>query len=855
LFLQDGQSRVVDVNRRGCESLGYTREELIGMTPLDFDSVITSDGVEACLARLSAGETIVFDSRHRRKDGTEFPVEIRTSPLSIDGKLHSLALVCDITERKRAEEKLRESEERLELALAASRMGVWDWDIGTNAVFWSPECYDIYGNESFDGRAETFRHMMHPDDVAPLGMEVQRTLHEGTINAWEFRVIGADGQVRWIANCAVVRRDEWGKAVKLIGTARDVTEQKLAKDALVEAQQRLAIILKGADVGIWDWDLATNQIIFSDEWKGQLGYADDEISNHYEEWESRVHPDDLAPALERVKRAIEQCSTDYVSEFRMRHKDGSWCWILSLGSVIAGGDGRPARMLGVHIDITDRKRAEESLQASESRYRSFVDHATDALFLQDCTGRVVDVNQQACVSLGYERDELIGMMPAEFDPELTPGYMDSMLQRLETGETVAFDSRHQRRDGSTFPVEVRLRPFWIKDQRFHIGLVRDITERKRTEQALRDSETRLRTLLENLDNVAVQAYEPDGTITFWNRASELFYGYSAAEALGRDAVALLWANHAREPERRIMAEALRTGKRPGAEEVEVVRRDGTKITVFASCVVHPRAGRQPEFFCFDVDISDRKRAEEELALRQAELLHASRLSTVGQMVAEISHEVAQPLNAIGNFAAASDRILENNVDGQMNTLHEYVRAILDQNQRCITILDRLRDFSRRAPSAHANCHIGQLLHESVKLMSLELRRNNVVVQLQQADALPPVQGDRIQLQQVIVNLLTNARDALQDQDEDRRTISIRAFAEPEAVVFEVEDAGSGLSGDATIHLFDPFFTTKRHGMGIGLSICQSIVKNHGGRIDAFSNPHGGATFRVRLPLSRSKSHD
>jgi PAS domain S-box-containing protein len=728
LLLHDSVGRILDVNRQACENLGYTRAELVGMTPMDFDTAVTSADVNEYLARLAAGETIRFDSWNRRKDGSEFPVEVRVRPLWIDGKLHALSLVGDITERK------------------------------------------------------------------------------------------------------------------------------LAESALLEAQQRLALVLKGADVGAWDWDLTTNQVIFSSEWKGQLGYSDEEILNRYEEWESRVHPDDLAGALERVQHAIEQSPTDYKSEFRMRHKDGSWRWILALGSVIAAADGKPARMLGVHIDITDRKRAEEALQVSESRYRSFVDHATDALFLQDHTGRVVDVNQQACANLGYERDEMIGMMPFEFDPDFTPESTADVLMRLDTGETVTFDSHHQRKDGSAFPVEVRLRPFWSNGQRYHIGLVRDITERKRTEQALRESEARLRTLLENLDRVAVQAYEPDGTITFWNRASELFYGYSAAEAVGQDLVQLLYAEPTREQERRIMSEALRTGQPPAAEEVELVRRDGSKITVLTSRIVHPRAGKQQEFFCFDVDISDRKRAEEELGLRQAELLHASRLSTVGQMVAEISHEVAQPLNAIGNFAAASERILESDGGGQMSTLSEYVRAILDQNQRCITILGRLRDFSRRAPTSQANCDISQLLHDSVDLMSLELRRSHVKVGFELADKLPPVLGDRIQLQQVLVNLLTNARDALQDQQEQRRTITIRGFAEPEAVVLEVEDAGSGFSGDALGHLFEPFFTTKRHGMGIGLSICQSILKEHGGRIEAFTNRQGGATFRVRLPLSRKKGH-
>jgi PAS domain S-box-containing protein len=1109
LFLQDAATRVVDVNRRACESLGYRREELIGMTPLDFDSAITQVDIQANVARLAEGETITIDSRHRRKDGSDFPVEIRVRPLWIDGKLHTLALVCDISERKQAELKLQESQERLQLALAASRMGVWEWDISNDTVYWSPECYDIFRVASFDGRAESFRKHVHPDDLSNLVKDVERAIREHTYSTWEFRIRTADGQERWIANCATVSRDSTGSAQKVIGTARDVTDEKLAAEeireqnailhtilesttdfiymkdcqgryvtvnasaaafigkpvqeiigrtdvelfppevaaeiqsherqlfaeetelryeeaipsggrtmhlstaknvcrdstghliglvgitrditahveaeealrqstillenvveniplavfvkdpkdefrirlwnkaaesifgfkreemmghsaydywppeqanayhaideqvmregravevaeepsctrdgrtmivhtrkmplfdrhgkptlllaiceditarkradeALREAQRRLEFTLKGADVGLWDWDLVTDEVNFSEEWKSQLGYHGDEVANNNTEWESRVHPDDLARARENVQDAIEHRTQEYRSEFRMRHKNGSWRWILSRGAVIDDPRGKPTRMLGVHIDITDRKRTEEALQVSESRYRSFVDHATDALFLQDHTGRVVDVNQQACASLGYSREELIGMLPKDFDPDATSEFSARLLRRLEGGETVAFDSQHKRKDGSTFPVEVRLRPFWINDQRFHIGLVRDITERKRSEQSLRESEARLRTLLENLDKVAVQAYEPDGTITFWNRASEFFYGYSASQALGRDLVELLHAEPTRESERKIMAEALRTGKPPGAEEVEVVRRDGSKITVFASRVVHPRAGRPSEFFCFDVDISDRKRAEEELALRQAELLHASRLSTVGQMVAEISHEVAQPLNAIGNFAAASERILETNGQVQLSTLHEYVRAILDQNQRCITILGRLRDFSRRAPATHTNCDIGQLLHDSVDLMSLELRRNSVKVEFKLSEELPMLQGDRIQLQQVIVNLLTNARDAVDGQPEDRRTIAIRTYSEHEMIVFEVEDAGCGLSGDAIQHLFDPFFTTKRHGMGIGLSICQTIVKDHGGRIEAVSNSLGGATFRVRLPLGGKKGHD
>jgi PAS domain S-box-containing protein len=692
-----------------------------------------------------------------------------------------------------------------------------------------------------------------PPDVAGKIIECERRLiANGTSESFE-ETIPLGGQRRNLFTAKSVCRDASGKVIGIVGITRDVTPHVRAEEALREAQRRLAITLKGADVGIWDWDLATNEVDFSDEWKGQLGYAKSEIAHNHMEWQSRVHPDDLEQALANVRNAVEKKTSEYRSEFRLRHKNGHWRWILSLGSVIDGPDGKPARMLGVHVDITERKQAEQALKASEARYRMFVDHASDAFFLQDRVGRIVDVNTQACTSLGYTREELIGMTPPDFDPDFSAERTADLLSQLEVGKVLAFDSRHRRKDGSEFPVEVRIRPFWEQGQRRQIALVRDITDRKQSEEALRASESRLRTLLENLERVAVQAYEVDGTITFWNRASEIFYGYSAAEALGQDIVELLFGTEIRDAERAIMIEAMHSGASPTAEEIDLLRRDGSKITVFSSRVAHPRSGRPPEFFCFDVDVTERRRAEQELAIRQAELLHASRLTTVGQMVAELSHEVAQPLSAIDNFAAASERILDAASELDLIALREYVGAIVKQSARCAAILERLRDFSRRTSTSRSECDLGELLRDSVELIISELRSHHVTVSIQLDDELPVVWGDRVQLQQVVVNLLTNARDAVQNQPPERRMIFVRARTDEDSLVFEIDDHGYGISAEVAARLFEPFFTTKDHGTGIGLSICQSIVKEHGGQIDASSNREGGATFRVRLPLPERRS--
>jgi two-component system sensor kinase FixL len=292
--------------------------------------------------------------------------------------------------------------------------------------------------------------------------------------------------------------------------------------------------------------------------------------------------------------------------------------------------------------------------------------------------------------------------------------------------------------------------------------------------------------------------------------------------------------------------------------VELVTQGGRRVWVYVSRILHARPGQPPEFFCFDVDVTDRKRAEDELAVRQAELLHAARLSSVGQMVAALSHEVAQPLSAVGNFAAAAGLVLDGPPStAQWEKLREYNQEILRQNERCGAILQRLRDFTRRSAVRRVPCDLNHLLNESVDLIAHELRRSEVRISWQLAELLPSVLVDRIQLQQVVVNLLTNARDAVRDQPPERRAITIRSAADGSvadgpAVQFEVADRGSGLPEGVAQRLFEPFVTTKERGMGIGLSICRTIIRDHGGSIEAAAHPEGGAIFRVRLPAGEER---
>src|SRR4029077_18206491 len=204
-------------------------------------------------------------------------------------------------------------------------------------------------------------------------------------------------------------------------------------------------------------------------------YDPSEMPSNFATLMAILHPDDRE-RVERAMRAYLSSQTrEYKAEFRARRKDGSYRWFLARGVAVRDAEGRAIRFMSSSTDITDLKRAEEALRASEQRFRTFVDHATDAFFLQDDQLVVVDANRQACLSLGYTRDELVGMTPLDFDPDVTPAMLEELGRRLDAGEMVVLESRHRRKDGSVFPVEVRGRPFWEGGRRFVVALARDIT--------------------------------------------------------------------------------------------------------------------------------------------------------------------------------------------------------------------------------------------------------------------------------------------------------------------------------------------------------------------------------------------
>jgi len=340
----------------------------------------------------------------------------------------------------------------------------------------------------------------------------------------------------------------------------------------------------------------------------------------------------------------------------------------------------------------------------------------------------------------------------------------------------------------------------------------------------------------------------DGTITGWNEAAARIFGYSAAEAIGRNIAILYPADRFWEQED--IAQKLLAGEDIAAFETVCCHKDRSEIHVSLSVApILDREGRLIGTTTTAWDISQKKHAEASEAARRNELAHVGRLSAMGEMSAAIAHELNQPLTAVTNYVKAAQRFLDADPpsSAQIRNARDAMEKAADQTIRAGTIIRYLRDFVEKRESEKTPENINQVIREAVALGLVGTAHRNVKVKFDLGARIPRIFIDKIQIQQVLLNLIRNAMEAMEGHERRERFIS-SALIEPRYVELVIRDTGPGFSPEIADRLFHAFATTKEDGLGIGLKICQSLVEAHGGSIKAL--PGGpGAAFQVRLPLS------
>ncbi len=492
----------------------------------------------------------------------------------------------------------------------------------------------------------------------------------------------------------------------------------------------------------------------------------------------------------------------------------------------------------------------EHASGSDDRYRLLFEEAGLGIKWVTPEGHLVEVNRRFCELLGYDRDELLRRRYRDLTHPDDVERDETLFARLLSGEIPSYsmEKRYLHKDGT--PIHVRVTSTLADLGGVHrLSIVQDVRANDMAAQGLREGEARFRTVLETVKDAMV-VIDERGTIETFSPSAERMFGYAASDAIGQN-VKILMPSPYQERHDGYLSHYLETGERRIIGIGRVVtglRKDGTSFPIELSVGEALLEGRRI-FTGFVRDLTARKNAEREVTTLQAELSHVARMSEMGQMGSTLAHELNQPLTAIVNYLQASHRLLQSQPI-PVSRIQEAMEKATAQAERAGQVIRRLREFVQKHEIERRREDINTLVQEAVGLALIGATSAGVVSQIDLDPNVPPAFVDKVQIQQVILNLVRNAIEAM-SQSRDR-VLKIDTRNENGDALVRVTDTGSGLAPSLAKKLFEPFQTTKSTGMGIGLSICRSIVETHGGRIWAEGNPAGGTIFSFTLPSAEAE---
>jgi PAS domain S-box-containing protein len=818
-----------------------------------------------------------------------------------------------ITDRKRAEEELRKSEQRLRLAQEAARIGAFEWDIQADVNTWTPELEAMYGlpRGGFAGTEAAWESLVHPDDRANVVRRVEEAMQTGAPIEVEWRVVWPDGSVHWLAGRAQVFKDGSGKPLRLTGINIDITDRKCAEEALRASEERLRLAQAVARVGTFDWDIQTGVNIWTPELEALYGLPRGGFAKTEAAWENLVHPDDRAGAIRRVEHALETGGTTE-AEWRVVWPDGSVHWLAGRWQVFKDPTGKPLRMTGINMDITERKRAEE-LHASEAALREVRERELAAERAvreasQLWAGQLEQVNEQLKVSAveaqaASEREAIARGAAERREQELETlfGSMrDGVIVYEENGRilktnkavtlffgtdvlglTMAeliqrFDIRYSdeiARAGS--PVAEDRLP----GKRALLGeVVEGARMRARSPAGLRDVLVSASPLYR--DAAAWGALTVFRDVTDYERAVEVARRAEEQLRLSHDAIFVWHLQHGIESWnrgaedlygfasstalRRNPQELLRTRfPRPREEiERELIRRrrwegelvqtteDGRTVVVSGKLQLIRYDG-DDHVLEVNRDITDAKRAEDALRESERQLREADRRKD--EFLATLSHELRNPLAPIRN----SLYVLDHAAPGGDQARHakEVIERQVNQLTRLVAdLLDVSRITRGKVQLQRERLDLRDVVHRTLEDHRSMYGARGLELREEQPGRPVWVDADPTRMAQALTNLLNNAAKFTKEGG----SVSVALRQEGKTAVLQVRDDGAGIAPDLLAKIFEPFtqgeqpLARSTGGLGLGLALVKGLVELHGGTAIAHSDGIGkGALITLRLPAEET----
>jgi PAS domain S-box-containing protein len=615
-----------------------------------------------------------------------------------------------------------------------------------------------------------------------------------------------------------------------------------AFDEIQKSEDQLRLIINTIPTLAWSTRLDGSVEFFNRRWLEYTGLIMEQVLDWG--WTVAIHPDDVTSLVDYWRSILASGEPGEI-EGRLRRFDGEYRWFLFRSSPLRDEAGQVIRWYGTNTDIEDRKRAEGALRAREHNFRSIVDSIPGLVSTMTPTGEAELVNERVMQYTGKTLEEMRNWLPT-IHPEDRALVASRWWGAVETGNPYDVEERIQRNDGVYRWFHARGLP--LRDAEGHIVrwhvLLTDIEDRKRAEEALRASEIDLGLIVETIPAL-VWCAAPEGQVTYVNQRVLDYTGAS----LGSLAQAG-WTNFLHpddlEPTLRAWAHAIATGQ-PYEVQFRLRRSDGVyRWFQVLGQPLRDSEGHMARWYGLLIDIEGRKNMEEALHDTRTRLSRATQIATVGELAASIAHEVNQPLTAVVANGHACLRWLL----AEPSNLAEAIQAaerIIGNGKSAAEIVRRIRALFRQAESEKTPLDLKEVLTEVVRLLKSETVRRGVVVETDLEEDLPTVMADRLQLQQVVFNLLQNGIDAMDTLTDRPKKLVIRSKRQSaDTILIEIRDHGAGLNDFDKP--FEAFYSTKENGMGMGLAICRSIIDAHHGRLWAAPTAGPGATFCFTLPL-------
>ncbi len=657
--------------------------------------------------------------------------------------------------------------------------------------------------------------------------------------------------------------------------SREQAEQKLQ-----ESELRITMAARGSEMGFWEYNLVTGQVIFDEHWYSMLGYEPGEFPTTFAAlensenpdgvksasnaaWANMIHPDDYATAVKMLEDYISGKENSYDVEVRVRKKDGTWKWSYTRGKISAyGPDNTPLQIIGTHIDIDDLKRSQQIRLENEARLRIIMDQIPAILWTTDCHNKYTSLVGAGLNQLGIQPNETVGRAIYDFhhSPDASVN-MTAMHERTLKGESVRFEQQLQKTI-----LDIHIEPLKNPEDEIVgcIGLAIDVTSRKKTIEQLNRQRILLQTIFHSVTDVMIVT-DRSHNIVMCNESIQIHFRCKEADLLGRPIRELITSGDQFDDEYLRVSYPNTRVLKPFI--VEYLRADGSQFQ--GETIVTPlrRSDDQITGYIQVIrDITDRIQIEEEKEQLHAQMLHSQKLESLGVLAGGVAHDFNNLLLAIlGNTNLA---ILELNHD---SPVMQNVKNIEIAARHAAKICERLLAYSGRRTYESSTFNLNQMVQETVDFLRTIVSPNAHVDLDLSAEKLL-IHGDTGQVEQIVLNLLTNASEAVQSKSEAGH-IHIRTgildlneegaenyyFCENinpgKFVFFEIQDNGIGMDEDCQIKMFDPFFTTKFTGRGLGLAGVSGIIRGHHGGLYVQSAVDCGSCFRVILPLVTESAND